>query len=416
MPAPTPDLTVDRATERALACFSPDGGTRVGVEVEWIVVDPADPARPVGATETGRAARAGGALPAGGTVTVEPGGQLELSACCAPGVVAALALVTADVRELVARMAAAGLVLLPVGVDPVRAGARSLDLPRYRAMEAVFDAAGPGGMAMATTTAAVQVNVDVGGDPVRAWRVAGAVGPALLAAFACSPFRRGRPTGWASTRQLLWSCVPAGRGAPVPTWSTQAWVDRVLDDDLLLLRHHDDALPAPPGFSLRRWIAEGHAVGHPTAADLEEHLTTLFPPVRPRGWIELRMLDSLPAPARDVAVAVAATLVLDEDAGRAAVDACRRVAGAWGPAARDGLAHPGLADAAARCLDVAADALDHAGPGGSALAAACRDHRSRYADRRRSPAQDLLDDWVARGRPALPAVAAEHLATTGVRG
>jgi glutamate--cysteine ligase len=95
----------------------------------------------------------------------------------------------------------------------------------------------------------------------------------------------------------------------------------------------------------RDWVQRGHRLGWPTADDLAYHLTTLFPPVRPRGWLELRMIDALPDPWWRVPVAVAAVLVDDDEA----VAACEATADRWCEAATDGLADPALAAAAKVC-------------------------------------------------------------------
>src|SRR5260221_2255452 len=99
-------------------------------------------------------------------------------------------------------------------------------------------------------------------------------------------------------------------------------------------------------------MQRGHERGWPTLADFEYPLTPLFPPVRPRGWLELRMIDSLPDPWWRVAAAVATALLEDGDAGATALDAVgptpqgAGVAEHWRSAARHGLADPALPAAA----------------------------------------------------------------------
>lgn len=392
VPAPTPTLTVEQAADRARACFVPDGGDRLGIEVEWLVIDGDDPTRSVSAAETRAAAE--GPLPDGGVVTVEPGGQLELSAVSHDSLVGALDALDHEESVLRDRCARAGLELLEIGLEPVREPPNTLDLPRYRAIESVFSATGPSPMLMATGSASVQVNVDVGAEPADAWRLAGLLGPVLCATFANSPFRRGAASGWKSTRQLLWSTVPGGRGAPVPTWSPDAWVERVLDSDVLYVQSGDDAEICPPGFTFRRWLAEGHDAGYPDADDLDVHLTTLFPPVRPRGWLELRMIDALPARARRVAVASAFTLLTTPALRDAVARACLPVAGRWAAAAEHGLGDPALATAARTCLDLAAEALADSDDG-RPLAAECEAWIDSHVRHGRCPADDLLDEGDA---------------------
>lgn len=370
-----------------MRCLGPGGDHRVGVEVEWLVFDLDDPRRAIGAEESLRAAD-GPSLPGGGTVSVEPGGQLELNGAHGTDLAEVVATTETDASELERRCAAAGLRLVAMGLDPLRTPPRSVAAPRYRAIEVVFDRAGPSPMLMATASAGVQLNVDVGPDPLRTWRLAHLIGPVLVALFANSPLRDGRPTGWASTRQLLWQTVPDRRAEPAPTWSLEAWADHVLDSQVLLIRTDDDAVPITEPLTFRRWIEQGHEIRRPTIDDLDYHLTTLFPPVRPRGWLELRMIDSTPARGRSVAVALAGTILRDEDAGRDAARACLPVAGRWPDAARDACSDPELATAAIRCLTIAAEAC-----GDSRLAAACAEWSDRYPARRRSPADDALERW-----------------------
>ena len=231
------------------------------------------------------------------------------------------------------------------------------------------------------------MNVDLGGDPVRRFRLASAIGPVLLALFANSPVADGVATGWASTRQLFWLTVPGQRARPAPTWSVDAWVDHVLDMPVLMIQRGDEATPVHDPLTFRRWVEDGHPSGPANADDLELHLTTIYPPVRPRGWLELRMLDSIGLDGVRVAATMSQALLCDDDAGRAGLGAVRGVTGQWDDAARHGCGHPGLARAASRCLRIAAETVDDAD-----LSARCIDWAERYPDRGRSPADDRLDE------------------------
>lgn len=93
----------------------------------------------------------------------------------------------------------------------------------------------------------------------------------------------------------------------------------------------------------------------PTAADLDLHLTTLFPPVRLRGYLELRYLD-VAAPRWWPAIAAMVTTLMDDPvAADLATEASEQAAALWASAARDGMADPRLAASARRCLEIAAD-------------------------------------------------------------
>ncbi len=146
----------------------------------------------------------------------------------------------------------------------------------------------------------------------RRWRLAHDLGPVLAASFANSPLAHGVPTGWRSTRLAVWFDVDPGRSAPVVTSAPgpRSWADYALAARVMLMRCSDDEhRPLKEDLAFSDWIAEGHELGWPTPEDLEYHLTTLFPPVRPRRWLELRMIDALPDPWWQVPVAVAAVLL-----------------------------------------------------------------------------------------------------------
>jgi len=106
----------------------------------------------------------------------------------------------------------------------------------------------------------------------------------------------------------------------------------------------------------RDWASGAVRLGGrlPTAADLDVHLTTLFPPVRLRGYLELRYLDMCPPRWWPAVAAAAATLMDDPVAADLAAEATEPTAGRWRDAARAGLTDPPLAAAARRCLEIAA--------------------------------------------------------------
>jgi glutamate--cysteine ligase len=156
----------------------------------------------------------------------------------------------------------------------------------------------------------------------------------------------------------------------------------------MLIRQGDDFHPVFDHLTFDDWLGAGHELGWPDVADLDYHLTTLFPPVRPRGWFELRFLDAVPEPWWRVA-AVAATLSLDDDACSAAVEAATRATGhLWCEAASMALRHPDLSRAAQACFRAVLDAADRAGLDATTLRA-CTDFYDRYVGRGRCPA----DDW-----------------------
>jgi len=407
MPSPQPHLRpADVGETLRERCFSPESPSRVGVELEWLTVARRDrDARvdPVGLASTVAAA---GAPPGGSTVTFEPGGQLEVSSPPFVGVVDACAVAEADVAWVRDAAARVGVDLIGLGADPLRPPRRVSDTPRYRAMEAYFDREGAAGRRMMANTASVQVNIGVGPtapDVARQWRLVHRIGPTLAAAFANSPLLEGRPTGFRSSRLATWLALDRSRAAPVDCDrpGPDAWADYVLDARVMLIRHPtgiDGFVHIDSPLTFRRWLVDGHALGWPTADDLDYHLSTLFPPVRPRGWLELRMLDALPEPWWQVPVAVAAALVADPEGGDAADRAATSggAVGRWVDAARTGLAHPALASSAQGCFDAALASLDRL-DAGSRLTDLVAAYSERWVGRGRTPADDRLDAWTDDG-------------------
>jgi len=384
--------------------LSPESPRLVGVELEWLTVCRHDERARVEPAPLARAVAATGPLPGGSTVTFEPGGQLEVSA--PPHTSTAKACSVAEIDVARARMAASELhvELVGLGADPVRPPRRVVDTPRYAAMEAYFDADGPAGRRMMANTAAIQVNIGTGptdADAARQWRLAHRVGPTLAAAFANSPLLQGRPTGFRSARLATWLALDRTRAAPVGgnRPGSEAWADYVLDARVMLIRPTPErfvALRSPLTFG--QWVAEGHELGWPTHDDLDYHLTTLFPPVRPRGWLELRMLDALPDPWWQVAVAVTAVLLHDPEVSDAADRAVSSTGAAdrWVDAARTGLAHPAIAASARGCFDAALAGLERSGAG-VRLTDLVAAYAERWVERGRCPADDVLDAWGRDG-------------------
>ena len=209
---------------------------------------------------------------------------------------------------------------------------------------------------MMTSTAALQVNLDIGNDLDDG-------GPPLAAAA------RRRADDGRGLRQLpdarrgghrLEVRPAAGLAAPRPRAHRDA--DRRRPRAAwtrLRPRRPPDAAPprrhdwtSTPARRFRDWLTSRTA----DVEDLELHLTTLFPPVRPRGWFEVRYLDAQPWQWWPVPMAVLTALLDDPVALEVAAAACAGLDD-WTAAARDGLGAPGLQDAALACFDAALSAL-----------------------------------------------------------
>ncbi|MBT2385956.1 ergothioneine biosynthesis glutamate--cysteine ligase EgtA [Streptomyces sp. ISL-11] len=412
-----PAGTVGEAEVDALVrgiCFKTGPPRLLGVELEWLVHDLRDPARPVPPSLMAAAADRLRALPLRSLITVEPGGQLEFSSRPADSLTACVEEVSADLAAARPALRDLGLVLAGYGQDPWHPPRRVLDTPRYRAMESFYDRRNGSGRTIMCGTASVQVCVDAGFEepgPLgfgRRWRLAHLLGAVLVAAFANSPLHRGRPTGWRSNRQAAYTRVDPGRALAPPESPDPraAWAGYVLDAPVMCVRSEDGSWNAPAGLDLRRWTRTA-LPRPPTTDDVTYHLTTLFPPVRPRGHLELRMIDAQPGDdGWLVPLAVTAALFDDAVASETAyrvVKALADTAGAgpapanplWRNAARRGLADPELHAAAVSCFAAAREALPRLGAPPH-VRAAVDAFTARYVARRRCPADDLLDHVIGK--------------------
>jgi glutamate--cysteine ligase len=358
----------------ALVCFKHGPPRLLGVELEWTVHHGSDPTRSL---DTNLLSRALGPhapqtinphqdqvhLPAGSLITVEPGGQVEISTAPTRSAADLISVATADTASLADLLDRHGLVLGPHGTDSHRPPRRLLQVPRYEAMQAVFDLIGPEGSRMMCSTASMQVCLDAGEADQCAtrWRAAHSVGPALVALFANSPSLVGRRTGWASSRlkATLGTCPPFTL-APEPSDDPAAqWARMAMEAPVICIRRDGPSWAAPPGLTFAAWIAEPLLVGRqPTVEDLDYHLSTLFPPVRPKGYLEIRYLDSQPGCRWVTPFALLAALMAHPSTIDRALDITEASGQRWFEAARHGLADPVLAAAAGKIVQLGADSLD----------------------------------------------------------
>jgi glutamate--cysteine ligase len=345
-------------------CLADGRVGRVGLEVEAHCFDLADPMRRPDWAELTDAIEGVPPLPGGSAITVEPGGAVELSGPPMAEPVDAIAGMTADRAVLRSAFAQAGLGLVLLGADPLRPAKRVNPGDRYRAMERFFIASqtGDAGAAMMTSTASVQVNLDAG--PQDGWaarvRLAHALGPTMIAIAANSPLLGGQFSGWRSTRQRVWSQLDSARCGPILGVNgddpASDWARYAMKAPVMLV-HNPDATPVTDWVPFADW-ADGRVLlggRRPTHADLDYHLTTLFPPVRPRRWLEIRYLDSLPDAVWPAVVFTLVTLLDDPVAADIAAEATEAVATAWDRAAQIGLGDRRLHEAAIRCVHTAAE-------------------------------------------------------------
>ena len=391
---------------RVAELFRPGSATRscpgnVGVEVEVIPVSLADGCRVPPQADAGLAldpvlrqlATEGGwtagtspagapnyTLPHGGRLSWEPGGQLEYSTLPMPNL-DRLTEDAASIMNSVARAARAhDIGLLARGIDPVTQVGDTrmvLEAERYMRMTDHYNRSGPHGIQMMRLTAGIHVNLDLGANPLARWSAANRIVPALMAAFAnapvcaasAAPARSHRAAQWRHLDPSRTGCFDSG-GDPV-----EAYAEFALNAQAFLLGHTGS--PARP---FRDWIGQ---VG---MTEWEQHLTTLFPEVRPRGYLELRFFDALPAQLYGLPVAAVAGLLMDAEntewinRSLPAADRDRLVR-----AGREGLGDATLRREAVDLLGRAAAGLERLGPA----------HASQAMVRR---LRAYTGHWVAAGR------------------
>ena len=335
----------------------------VGIELETHLVDLAAPAERVAWHRIEQALPAVKTAARTSAVTFEPGGQLELSSLPASGVVAAIDGLRLDEQRVRLVLADYDLGLAHVGCDPIRSVARVNPRSRYQAMEQHYRSTGQSeaGLTMMCATAAMQVNLQAGKSGQWSERVAlaHALGPVFIAIAANSSLLSGTKTQWKSLRRRVWSALDPHSCAPLD-WTDDpaaSWTSFALQAPATLVSRADGGIdPVGMYVPFLHWVTGAVRLGgrRPTINDLQTHLSTLFPPVRLRGYLEIRYLDTV-GPRWWPAVAAALTTLIDvPTAADAAADIAEETATLWETAAEFGLADERLARAAQRCMEIAA--------------------------------------------------------------
>jgi glutamate--cysteine ligase len=337
-------------------------------------------------------------IPGRGLLSFEPGGQLEYSTRPLPS----LAEVDADLSAVMGPVTRAflrsGVRLLARGLDPSTPLSRvqlEVEGARYPRQQAHYDRRGPAGRTMMLQTAGVHVNADPGPNPRRSWAVANTIAPHLVAIFANSATRAsgpgedgaGRP-GRRSQRAHLWRVLDPTRNRVFPP-SPHPEADYLAfarDAHAFLLGPAD--APARPFSS---WEAEG--AGDEAG---REHLSTLFPEVRPRGYLEFRGVDALPLAWCIVPAALVTAALHHVETGRAILQTLPAPSRERLVAAGDaGVAHPELGAECAWLFDAVESGLAELPEAlvGEGVRERVSAFRSRFLDRGLDPAS-APESWL----------------------
>ena len=246
-----------------------------------------------------------GLLKGGANISLEPGGQLELSGAPLETIHQTCDEVNEHLREVkdIADRIGAGFIGLGAAPDWRHEDMPLMPKGRYRLMDGYMQRVGTSGTTMMRRTCTVQVNLDFESeaDMVRKMRVALALQPVATALFANSPFFEGKVNGHKSWRARVWRHLDDARTGMLPFvfedgFGFEAWVDYALDVPMYFVYRDgvyidalgqsfrdflDGKLPALPGET-------------PTLSDWADHLTTVFPEARVKKYIEMRGADGGP--------------------------------------------------------------------------------------------------------------------------
>jgi glutamate--cysteine ligase len=278
----------------------------------------------------------------GANISLEPGGQLELSGAPLSSIHETCDEVNEHLREVRSVAEELGIGFIGLGAAPEWTHDQMPLMPkgRYRLMDGYMARVGTTGTTMMRRTCTVQVNLDFGSesDMVQKMRVALALQPMATALFANSPFFEGRPNGLKSCRAWVWQHLDPARTGMLPFvfddgFGFEAWVDYALDVPMYFV-YRDGRYIDALGQSFRDFMA-GRLPALPgeipTLSDWADHLTTIFPEARLKRFIEMRGADG--GPWRRLCALPALWVGLLYDQG--ALDAAWELARPWDAETRE---------------------------------------------------------------------------------
>jgi glutamate--cysteine ligase len=285
------------------------------------------------------------------SITLEPGGQLELSG-------APLRTIHETCREFhthldLVRRASEPLdiVWLGLGIHPIHSVEQLPRMPkqRYRIMRHYLPTRGSRGLIMMFSTATVQANLDYESEPdmVEKVRTALGISPVVSAIFANSSLSDGKANGFVSRRMHAWTDTDPDRCGMLPIafesdFGYRRYVEWALDVPMFFVvrgGHYEAAHDQ----TFRQFLENGRGKDRPTLADFDRHLTTLFPDVRVKQFIEVRGADAVPPGLTCSLPALWKGVLYDAVAREAAVDLVGGFTQEEREAASEAVARHGLA-------------------------------------------------------------------------
>jgi len=366
----------------------------------------------------------------GGAISLEPGGQFELSGAPVETVhqtCGELAAHLAQLREIAAPL---GIGFLGLGMTPdwTRAEMPTMPKGRYKIMTAYMPKVGKLGLDMMYRTCTVQTNLDFSSedDMVKKLRVSLALQPVGTALFANSPFTEGKPNGFLSMRSEIWRDTDADRSGMLP-WAFEPgmgferWVDYALDVPMYFIKRGERYIDVA-GQSFRDLLA-GKLASQPgeraTLSDWANHISTIFPEVRLKRYLEMRGSDGGPWRRLPALPAFWVGMLYDQDCLDAAWDMVKDWSAEERQALRDQVPRLGfratirgrsLLDLSRECLALANAGLKHR----ARIDSDGRDE-TKYLEalgdvvtRGRTPAEELLEKYHGAWRGSVDPIYTEY--------
>jgi glutamate--cysteine ligase len=280
----------------------------------------------------------------GGAISLEPGGQFELSGAPLETIHRTCAELNAHLAQLKQVAEPLGIGFLGIGMSPQWTREQTPVMPkgRYKIMANYMPKVGSLGLDMMFRTCTVQANLDFSteADMVKKLRVSLALQPIATALFANSPFTEGRPNGYLSYRSHIWEDTDNNRSGMLPFafedgMGYERYVDYALDVPMYFIKRGSRYIDVA-GSSFRDLLAGTHAAvpgERASISDWANHLSTIFPEVRLKRYLEMRGADTGPSQSLCALPALFVGLLYDEVSLDAAWEMCK----GWSAAEREQL-------------------------------------------------------------------------------
>ncbi|MBW2398884.1 MAG: glutamate--cysteine ligase [Deltaproteobacteria bacterium] len=356
----------------------------------------------------------------GASITLEPGGQLELSG-------APLRTIHETCDEFHTHLALMkrvsepfGIVWLGLGIHPIDSveGIPVMPKERYRIMRRYLSTRGERGLVMMFETATVQANFDYSSeaDMCEKMRTSLSMSPVVSAIYANSSLSKGCPNGFVSRRMDAWEDTDPDRTGLLPfafepDFGYRRYIEWALDIPMFFVirgeRYH-----SADGLTFRHFMTDGLGDLHATVADFQRHLTTLFPEVRLKNIIEVRGADAVPPGLTCSLPALWKGLLYDAEARAAATELAAGGSHAVREAARMDVARRGLSaeyggrpvlDLAKELAVIAHDGLRRIAHAGATQPDECSFLEPIFSqlEQAASPGSVALDHWEGEWKKSL---------------